>query len=149
MPPIDWDLTLTLKQGRQSDDGRWFWGDENQYRAAFRHFMKRLNNAVYGNTTRRYRRRLRVIPVLEKDANGRWHFHAAIEPPLHMDFEDFEERIHACWSRLDWGYRITFVRDNADKGWVNYMLKLRQKSEFENWSDCIDWGSLHNPIADA
>ena len=33
--------------------------------------------------------------------------------------------------------------------WINYMLKNRQKSEFDGFLDCIIIESLHNPIADA
>ena len=33
--------------------------------------------------------------------------------------------------------------------WINYMLKDRQKSEFDGFVDCIIIESLHNPIADA
>ena len=41
------------------------------------------------------------------------------------------------------------VRDDANAGWINYMLKDRQKSEFDGFLDCIVIESLHNPIADA
>ena len=41
------------------------------------------------------------------------------------------------------------VRDGANAGWINYMLKERQKSEFDGFVDCIIIESLHNPIADA
>jgi len=41
------------------------------------------------------------------------------------------------------------VRDGANAGWINYMLKDRQKSEFDGFVDCIIVESLHNPIADA
>ena len=37
----------------------------------------------------------------------------------------------------------------ANAGWINYMLKDRQKSEFDGFVDCIIIESLHNPIADA
>ena len=37
----------------------------------------------------------------------------------------------------------------ANAGWINYMLKDRQKSEFDGFVDCITIESLHNPIADA
>jgi hypothetical protein len=143
------DVTLTLKQGRQSDDGRWFRGNDHQYRAAFKHFMKRLNYAVYRNAARRYHRRLRVIPVLEKEAEGRWHIHAAVEPPAHIRFEEFKRLIQIHWREIDWAYRVDLIRPNADQGWVEYLLKLRQKSGLEHWSDCFDWDSFHNPIADA
>ena len=58
---------------------------EAQARCAFRHFMNLLNRAVFGNAARRYGKRLRVIAVLEKGLNSPWHYHAAIEPPGHID----------------------------------------------------------------
>ena len=94
-------------------------------------------------------KRLRVIPVLEKETDGRWHYHAAIEPPIHIGFEEFAKLIGACWSRTHWGYEKIQVRQNANQGWIDYMLKPRQKSEFEAWEDCIDWESFNNPVADA
>ena len=137
-------------------DMRWIRTDEYQCRKAFLHFMHLLNRAVYGNAARRYGKKLRVLPILENgtffeqgtDGNRRfrrrWHFHAAIEPPPHIGPDQFKAIIHKCWSKVDWGYREIEVRPNADRGWINYMLKRRQKSEFYAWSDCIDWGSLHN-----
>jgi hypothetical protein len=152
-----WDLTLTLKQARKTDDGlRWVHNDEDQCRGAFRHFMNLLNRAVYGNAFRRHDKQLRVLPILEngsffeKGTDGyqrlrrRWHFHAAIEPPRHVEVDRFKAMIEDCWSKVDWGYRKVLVRPNANRGWISYMLKYRQKSAFEVWSDCIDWESLHN-----
>ena len=66
----DWgqfcDVTLTLKQARQSDNGVWVKIDDYPCRRAFRHFMNLLNRSVYGTAFRRYGKRLRVLPVLEK-----------------------------------------------------------------------------------
>jgi hypothetical protein len=86
------DVTLTLKQARQSDAGAWIKLDDYPCRQAFRHFMNLLNRAVYGAAFRRHRKRLRVLPVLEKGelraralrswqraTSGRWHIHCAIE----------------------------------------------------------------------
>ena len=53
----------------------------------------------------------------------------------------------SSWSGLRLG-RI-LVRDGADAGWINYMLKDRQKSEFDGLLDCVIIESMHNPIADA
>ena len=113
-----WDLTLTLKQARKTDDGmRWIRTDEYQCRKAFLHFMHLLNRAVYGNAARRYGKKLRVLPILENgtffeqgtDGNRRfrrrWHFHAAIEPPPHIGPDQFKAIIHKCWCKVDWGYR--------------------------------------------
>ena len=46
-------------------------------------------------------------------------------------------------------YGRILVRDGANAGWTSYMLKDRQKSEFDGFLDCIIIESLHNPIADA
>jgi hypothetical protein len=60
------DVTLTLKQARQSERGAWIKIDDYACRKAFRHFMNLLNRAVYGAAFRRYNKSLRVLPVLEK-----------------------------------------------------------------------------------
>jgi len=143
------DVTLTLKQAIKVNNGIWVKADENHCRAAFRHFARRLNQAVYGKAACRHRKRLRLIAVLEKDLLGRWHFHAAIEPPLHLNPEQFDKEIRCCWAKTHWAYREVMVRDNADPGWLKYMLKRRQKSGLEHWLDTIDWDAFHNPIAGA
>jgi len=108
--------------------------------------MRRLNRAVFGRGQDRFGKRLRVIPVLEKDHGGRFHYHLAIEPPAGIDGDQFAMKIRDCWKRIDWGYNEIDIQRDADRSWVdNYMLKLRQKSGLEAWVDCIDWGSLHNP----
>ena len=156
------DVTLTLKQARQSDRGAWVKLDDYPCRQAFRHFMNLLNRAVYGAAFRRHSKRLRVLPVLEKGevraralrswehgTSGRWHIHCAIELPSHFDAVCFESLIRSCWAKVEWGHARILVRDGANAGWINYMLKDRQKSEFDGFLDCIMIESLHNPIADA
>jgi hypothetical protein len=156
------DLTLTLKQGRLSDVGAWVKIEDNPCRQAFRHFMNLLNRSVYRSAFRRYGKRLRVLAVLEKGelggralrscergTSGRWHIHCAIKLPAHFDAVAFEYLIRGCWARIDWGYGRILVRDGADAGWINYMLKDRQKSEFDGFLDCIIIESVHNPIAGA
>ena len=156
------DVTLTLKQARQSEGGRWIRIDDYPCRQAFRHFMNLLNRAVYGAAFRRYRKRLRVLPVLEKGelrtralrareygTSGRWHIHCAIELPSHLDAISLEKLVRDCWAKVEWGYRRILVRDGANADWINYMLKDRQKSEFDGFLDCIVLEFVHNPIADA
>ena len=156
------DVTLTLKQGRQADGSGWIRIDHYQCRQAFRHFMNLLNKAVYGSAFRRHGKRLRVLPVLEKGevrarslrrwergTSGRWHIHCAIELPPHFDAFALETLIGDCWAKVELGHRRILVRDGANAGWINYMLKDRQKSEFDGLLDCVIIESLHNPIADA
>jgi hypothetical protein len=105
---------------------------------------------------------LRVLPVLEKGevragdsrswdrgTSGRWHIHCAIELPSHCDAIALEKLTRKCWAKVEWGYGRILVRDRANAGWINYMLKDCQKSNFEGIVDCIIIESLHNPIADA
>jgi hypothetical protein len=156
------DVTLTLKQARQADNGAWVKIDEHQSKRAFRLSINRLNQSVYGNAVRRHNKRLQVLPVLERGEvrsralrpsergdTGRWHIHCAIELPSHFDAQSFESLIDECWSKVDWGYDRVLVRNGTDRGWIDYMLKGRQKSEFDSLLDCIILESLHNPIADA
>jgi hypothetical protein len=156
------DVTLTLKQGRQADGSGWIKIDHYQCRQAFRHFMNLLNKAVYGSAFRRHGKRLRVLPVLEKGevrarslrrwergTSGRWHVHCAIELPPHFDAVALETLIGNCWAKVELGHGRILVRDGADAGWIDYMLKDRQKSEFDGLLDCVIIESLHNPIVDA
>ena len=92
------DVTLTLKQGHQPHSGGWLKTDDYRCRHAFLHFMNLLNRAAYGSAFRRYGKRLRVLPVLEKGevrarglrlgargaSTGRWHIHCAIELPANQ-----------------------------------------------------------------
>ena len=156
------DVTLTLKQRHQPDSGGWVKIDDYRCRQAFGHFMNLLNRAVYGAAFRRYGKRLRVLPILEKGevrarslrpcergTSGRWHIHCAIELPSHFDAVVLENLICVCWAKVEWGHGRILVRDGANAGWIGYMLKDRQKSEFDGFLDCIIIESLHNPIAGA
>lgn len=156
------DVTLTLRQARQSELGTWIRVDDYPCRQAFRHFMNRLNRAVYGAAFRRYGKRLRVLPVLEKGdvgagalrsseygTAGRWHIHCAVELPSHLDAVSLEKLVRTCWSNVELGCGRILVRDGANAGWIDYMLKNRQKSEFDTLLDCVIIESMHNPIVDA
>jgi len=57
-----------------------------------------------------------------------------------------ENRICDCWAKVEWGNGRILVRDGANAGWINYMLKERQKSEFDGFVDCIIIESLHNRV---
>src|SRR3954454_19472210 len=76
-------------------------------------------------------------------------FICAIELPSHCNGIALEKLIRDCWAKVEWGYRRILVRDRANAGWIDYMLKDRQKSEFDGFVDCVIIESLHNPIADA
>ena len=85
---------------------------------------------------------------------GAWHVRSMAYPlrhklPPHFDAFALETLIGDCWAKVELGHRRILVRDGANAGWINYMLKDRQKSEFDGLLDCVITESLHNPIADA
>jgi hypothetical protein len=145
-------LTLAFDQVVWSHGSR-FQLDELQAKRNFHHFTNLLNRRCYGSHAgHRHGVRLRIIPILECDALGRLHYHAAIEPPQHMVPAEFEKVVRQCWSKTRWGncrFDAVEFRFGADRGWVTYMLKPRQKSGLDNWFDCIDWDSFNNPITGA
>jgi len=114
-----------------------------------RHFVDTAKGFVYCP----YLKKARSVPALyvswDRGTSGRWHIHCAIELPSHCDGIALENLICDCWAKVEWGYGRILVRDGANAGWINYMLKDRQKSEFDGFVDCIIIESLHNPIADA
>jgi hypothetical protein len=119
-------VTVTMKQARQNDQGAWLKMDEQQCRRAFRFFLKLLNRAVYGTAARRGKK-LRVVPITERQADGRWHYHAAIEVPAHISVLRFDELARQCWGKVDWGRERIEIKDKADQGWIHYMLKSPTK----------------------
>src|SRR5256885_10288027 len=113
------------------------------------HFVGTANVFVYYP----YLKKARSVPARyvhgECGASGRWHIHCAIELPSHFNAINLENVIRECWAKVEWGHGRILVRDGANAGWIDYMLKDRQKSEFDGFLDCIIIESLHNPIADA
>ncbi len=113
------------------------------------HFVGTANVFVYYPYLKKARS-ARALRPWERGASGRWHIHCAIELPSHFDAITLENLIRECWAKVEWGYGRILVRDGANAGWINYMLKDRQKKpEFDGFLDCIILESVHNPIADA
>ena len=55
--------------------------------------------------------------------------------PSQFDAVALENLICDCWAKVEWGYGRNLVRDGANAGSINYMLKDRQKSEFDGILD--------------
>lgn len=118
-------LTLTMKQ---CDAGEYL--DEIKAEANFKHFMNRVNRHVFGNAFRRYGRRLGVLPIMERSASGRLHYHAVLENP-YSDIQALHAVVANCWSKTRWGYHEIDVREQYNDGWVDYILKARSLEGFD------------------
>ena len=128
-------VTLTMKKRSLGEVN-----DPMRASRNFRHFSNRLSCSLLGSAAKRYGRRLQTIAVIEKNADGRLHYHAAIDRPAHVSFSDFAEAISLHWRRTVFGYRAIDVQDQADFGWTDYILKLEQK---DSLLDAIDWNNCH------
>lgn len=142
-------ITLNLKQSAQTLDGSFTLIDEHACKKAFRRFSNALNREIYRSAHRHHGKRLRIIPLLERSASGRWHYHVAVEPPEFMDGEVLATLAMKRWEQTDLGYGHGQVCAQADIGWLKYMTKFRTKEIFEDFLDCLDVEALHNPIASA
>src|SRR6266849_5717682 len=128
-------VTLTMKKRVGSRNADPVVASEN-----FRHFMNRLNHKILGSAAKLHGRELKTVAVIERNADGRLHYHAMIGRPYYCPFEQFRAVISAQWLRTDFGYRQIDIQDAADAGWTDYMLKYRQKTSL---LDSIDWNNCH------
>jgi hypothetical protein len=128
-------LTLTMKKragGRNADH---IIASTN-----FRHFINRLSHALLGARAKRYGNRLKTFAVIERNADGRLHYHAMIDRPDHCSLDEFRAVTTDQWQRTEFGYRHIDIKGEADAGWADYMLKFRQKASL---LDAIDWTNCH------
>jgi hypothetical protein len=113
--------------------GCWVPGNEQCQRDGFRHFMHRLNRAVYHKRYRRGEQRCKAYGFVENEG-GWWHVHAAIEPPSHMTEVEFETCI--LEKTLD-AKDIKIERKSDPRKIVGYMTKKRQKLMFDRVIDAL------------
>ena len=73
-------LTLTLKQQIKNQKLDHISSSQN-----LRHFLNLLNTKCFGNSFKRFGKRLKVIPVLENSKNNRLHYHITIQNPFPND----------------------------------------------------------------
>ena len=105
----------------------------------FRYFLNRLNRCFFGNAAGRYKKSVQVVPIIENNATTRYHFHAAIERPQHIDEAEFNHAIHQCWMKTKWGYNHIDIQPMTDSGWIDYISKVNTKNEYDL---AIDWANL-------
>jgi hypothetical protein len=127
-------ITLTLKQ-RVENIGI----DIINASINFRHFINRLNRWFYGSAADRYNKSIQVVPIIEHNASTRYHYHAAIERPDHIDMDEFKVAIGECWLKTKWGYNHIDIQPMTDIGWIEYISKIKSKREYDL---AIDWANL-------
>lgn len=131
--------TFTLKQSVEVPNGTLshrVWLTEAAASQNFRHFLNQLNRSLFGKAAQRFGRSVRAFPILEGGTGKRLHYHAIIDCPSTALREDFPILMADAWRSTLWGYAQVDVRPNADKGWLSYITKFRDKPDF---ASSIDW----------
>lgn len=137
--------TLTLRQSVTAWDGALpirIALTEQSASQNFRHFLNKLNRSAFGKSAQRFARGVAVIPVLEGSTGKRLHYHAMIDCPRSDLIADFPIVVAQAWRSTQWGYDQVVVEPGADRGWLSYMTKLRDKPDF---ASAIDWMNLRLP----
>src|SRR5829696_4671104 len=124
-----------MKQGIPGDCGRIVQLTPDGATQNMRHFLRKLNRKLYGNAAWRFGKSVRIFPVLERSHGDRLHYHAVIDRPEHLEAAEFAELVMETWRTTDWGHNQVDIQDDADEGWLKYILKGRTKAEFD---DAID-----------
>ena len=93
-------VSLTLKQRVDHKSI-----DNNISSQNLKHFLNVLNKKCFGNSFKRFDKKLRVIPVLEKSSNGRLHSHLTLQNPFPDNPYKFESMINFTWFNKKYGSR--------------------------------------------
>jgi hypothetical protein len=106
----------------------------------FSHFRNRQNNKILGSKAKLHGGKLKMVAIIESNADGRLHYHAMIDRPYYCSFDRFKDTVIDQWQRTDFGYRQIDVQDAANSGWIDYIIKPQQKGSLP---DAIDWNNCH------
>lgn len=132
-------VTFTLRQCITVLNGTQpvkLWLDDTSASQNFRHFLNKLNRSIYGKAAQRFGKSVTCIPIREGGLGKRWHYHAMIGFPDAAVHTDLPLLIGEAWRSTQWGYWSIDCQPDADGGWLNYITKYRDKSDF---ADAIDW----------
>ena len=136
-------VTLTLKQTRTVLTERGHVREQlTKYsaKAAMRHFINRLNAALYGNAAKRYGKSIAIVAVLEGESTGKLlHYHCAIRNlPERVNDKAIEGCIRAAWKQTNFGNEQVCVTRIHTTGWISYIGKEIGRDE----CDVLDWENV-------
>ena len=129
-------LTLTLKQFNlvKNANGTYIQKlDKDEVRRIAKHFTQKLNQEVFGNSSKRYGKSLKYLVVVEGERTGKnLHLHLAIgDLPGHIKFNQIDEFVKNAKLRvaeLDEQHRV----DVVDSGWMQYITKELGNKDTDN-----------------
>jgi hypothetical protein len=131
-------ITLTFREAINNGEG---WVRISRYNCSpnLTHFLNLLNRQIHGPRWRKHGSRLEVIPTLEQNTSGRFHYHLATNRPGALSNDEFSALVRVLWLRTHWGHREIDCRP-ADPGWLYYVAKEYSKATYDL---AFDWENLH------
>jgi len=124
-------VTLTMKQGVDNKSLDNINSSQN-----LRHFLNILNKKCFGNAFKRFDKRLRVFPSLERSSTSRWHYHLVLENPFPSNPMKFERMIESAWFKTSYKHRRIDIQHKVNAGWGDYITK------FDHRDNEIDWENV-------
>jgi len=123
-------ITLTMKQRVDNKSL-----DNISSSRNLRHFLNVLNKKCFGNAFKRFDKRLRVFPCLERSSIGRWHYHLVLENPFPSNPMKFERMIESAWFKTSYKHRRIDIQHKVNKGWGDYITKLDHRDNEIDWEN--------------
>lgn len=133
-------VTLTMRQAIQFPDGRRVFLTPDRASQNLRHFLNILNRKVWGKAADRVGKTIQCFCVLEGGTEKRFHYHAVADCPRHDLLDRFPQMIESAWRRTDWSYEQSDIQPFCDEGWINYIIKFRDKPDYLSG---FDWVNCH------
>lgn len=137
-------VTLTLKQGLAVRNGAadtFVLLTRELAIQNYRHFLNLLSSMILGQAAKRFGKRVNSISTIEGGKGKRLHIHGVIDCPRDDLFERFPSMITEAWRMTQWGHGQIDIQRDANAGWINYISKLRDKPDY---GEAIDWVNYHN-----
>lgn len=108
-----------------------------------KHFLNRLNQKCFGNSFRRFNRRIRSFVVMERNTKGvRHHPHMILEKPPTITEFIWIKLISDCWRKTTFGYHHLDIQPIYNvESLEEYLLKT--KSKFDDLQTSIDVINTH------
>ncbi len=112
----------------------------DEARANMRHFINRLNTAIYGNAVKRFGKRIAILPALEGAEGKSLHYHCAISNlPETLSEAALHAKVKEAWQLTHFGNEQIDVQRMQTTGWIGYMGKELGRGN----TDVLDWENTH------
>lgn len=102
------------------------------------YFFHLLDRSSFGNHAARFDKFVHRFSVCEHTDAKNLHYHMAVNRPLLIADESFRFKIKKCWSKTIWGDVQMDIQSSANNGWIEYMMKPRDKADYQASVDILN-----------